>query len=175
MKLETPDLTLIPCDPKQILQLIDGRTSFQDVVGLPAASGFREMYTGPDVSDMWLKSLRTARAANVWDHGFFLVHRELGEVIGSAGFKGPPDAEGSVEIAYGVAPEFEGYGYATQAAEALTKFAFAEPSVAVVRAHTLHSGLASQRVLTKCGFSYVGDFDDPEDGNVQRWERLKER
>ena len=50
------------------------------------------------------------------------------------------------------------------ATEALVAFAFHNANVHVVRAHTLPEAPASQRVLTKCGFRYIGEVVDPEDG-----------
>jgi RimJ/RimL family protein N-acetyltransferase len=118
----------------------------------------------------WLALLAGARATDPWIHGFSLVHRDSGTVIGSAGFKGPPDCEGNVEIAYGVAPEHQGKGFATEAAQALVAYAFSREWVRSVRAHTLPQANASTRVLTKCGFRRVGEVIDPEDGLVWRWE-----
>jgi RimJ/RimL family protein N-acetyltransferase len=94
-------------------------------------------------------------------------------VIGSCGFKAPPDPEGVVEIAYGIDPAYRARGYATQAAKALADFAFGSGLVRLVRAHTLPSNAASARVLAKCGFERVGLVEDPEDGTVWRWERRK--
>jgi ribosomal-protein-alanine N-acetyltransferase len=98
------------------------------------------------------------------------VLRETGREVGSAGFKGPP-TEGVVEIAYGIDPDHQGKGFATEAAHALTDYAFGSGQVRVVRAHTLPEPNASTRVLTKCGFSHLGEVFDPEDGRVWRWER----
>jgi [ribosomal protein S5]-alanine N-acetyltransferase len=108
-----------------------------------------------------------------WRHGFSMVHRDTGHTIGKCAFKGPP-ADGVVEIAYGVDPEHQGRGYATEAAEALTKFAFSQ-NVRTVRAHTLPIPNASTRVLTKCGFRHIGEVIDPDDGLVWRWERYSEQ
>jgi [ribosomal protein S5]-alanine N-acetyltransferase len=94
--------------------------------------------------------------------------------IGMCLFKGPPNADGIVEIAYGIDPEHQGRGYATEAAEALVTFAFSTAAVRAVRAHTFAEVGASSRVLTKCGFRPVGQVIDPEDGSVWRWEREKE-
>ena len=79
-----------------------------------------------------------------------------------------------MEIAYGIAPEHQGKGYATEAAEALTAYAFGSGQVRVVRAHTLPESNASGRVLTKCGFRNIGEVIDPEDGLVWRWEKAIE-
>jgi RimJ/RimL family protein N-acetyltransferase len=43
----------------------------------------------------------------------------------------------------------------------------------VVRAHTLPDGLASQRVLAKSGFRFVGEVVEPEDGLVHRYEVVR--
>ena len=124
-----------------------------------------------ELSAAWLALLEGSTSADPWIHGFMLVHRISGGVIGRCGFKGPPEADGVVEIAYGVAPEHQGKGYATEAAAALVSYAFSNGQVRVVRAHTLPEANASTRVLTKCGFQRVGEVIDPEDGLVWRWEK----
>jgi [ribosomal protein S5]-alanine N-acetyltransferase len=77
-----------------------------------------------------------------------------------------------VEIAYGIAPGYEGQGYATEAARALIEFALERVDVTSIRAHTKPTNNASGRVLAKNGFHQLGEVDDPEDGLVWRWERL---
>jgi len=52
-------------------------------------------------------------------------------------------------------------------------FAFADPRVCLVCAHTLPGAMASARVLEKCGFTRVPDVVDPEDGLVWRFERRR--
>jgi RimJ/RimL family protein N-acetyltransferase len=122
------------------------------------------------VSADWLARVHASSSADPWTLGFSLVHRGSGTAIGTCGFKGPPTADGLVEIAYGVHPDHRGKGYATEAAEALVNYAFGDSRVRVVRAHTLPEPNASTRVLTKSGFRYVGEVIDPEDGLVWRWE-----
>lgn len=121
-----------------------------------------------ELSADWLARLDAG--ADLWTLGFTIVHRALGGVIGTCGFKGPPGADGTVEIAYGLAPEHQGFGYATEAADALVAYAFSDSQVRVVRAHTFAAANASSRVLTRCGFQPVGQVIDPEDGLVWRWE-----
>jgi len=171
MSLETPRLSLLPCVPAHLVTLIDDPERFEQVAGFPVAAGLRDMFDSGDVSPDWLAALRVSQEPDPWRHGFFLVHREKHAVIGTAGFKGPPDATGTVEIAYGVAPSFEGQGFATEAAAALVAFAFDSGLVQLVRAHTLPAANASTRVLAKCGFRHVGEVVDPDDGPVWRWER----
>jgi [ribosomal protein S5]-alanine N-acetyltransferase len=85
------------------------------------------------------------------------------------GFKGAPDQEGMVEIGYGISPAYRNNGYASEAAEALVRFALSRPEVRIVRAHTLPEPNASTRVLERCGMQRLGEHVDPEDGLVWRW------
>jgi RimJ/RimL family protein N-acetyltransferase len=126
-----------------------------------------------EISPVWLALLEKSGPADPWIHGFSIIHRRSGNAVGRCGFKAPPDPNGMVEIAYGIDPEHQHKGYATEAAEALTSFAVADPRVKLVRAHTLPEPNASTRVLKKCNFQYIGEVIDPEDGLVWRWERVK--
>ena len=118
----------------------------------------------------WLALHTASTTTNPWVHGFRLVHRASGRAVGGCSFKGPP-VNGIVEIAYGVAPDQESKGYATEAARALTAYALSFDGVCVVRAHTLPGASASIRVLAKCGFRHVGEAMDPDDGLVWRFEK----
>jgi len=122
------------------------------------------------VSPAWLDQLR-ASTPGPWTHGFAITDAATGTVVGSCAFKGPPAPDGSVEIAYAIDPGHRGRGYATEAAQGLTRFALEAGHASVVRAHTLPEPNASTRVLTACGFRCLGTVEDPEDGPVWRWER----
>jgi [ribosomal protein S5]-alanine N-acetyltransferase len=127
-----------------------------------------------EVSPAWLALLDGSSPADPWIHGFVMVHRATESVVGKCGFKGPPGADCAVEIAYGIAPEHQGKGFATEAAAALVSYAFDSGQVRVVRAHTLPELNASTRVLAKCGFRKIGEVIDPDDGLVWRWEKETE-
>ncbi len=171
MSIETARLWLFPYAPEHLLALLEGVPQFEERIGLRAAEGLRDFIVSDEVSPAWLARLRRSTAADPWEHGFGIVHRQSCSVIGSVGFKGPPDEEGMVEIAYGIVPAFQGRGYATEAAEAAVAFALGSGQVRLVRAHTLPTSNASMRVLAKCGFEHIGEVEDPEDGPVSRWER----
>ncbi len=175
MSLDTTRLTLVPCAPAHILALIEDPERLAQLAGLRAADGLRGFFASQQVSPEWLAALRRVTEPDPWHHGFFVVHRESGMAIGSAGFTGPPDSSGTVEIAYAVVPSFEGRGYATEAAVALVQFARSSGRVRHLRAHTLPVANASTRILTKIGFHHTGTVDDPVDGPVWCWERDLEK
>jgi RimJ/RimL family protein N-acetyltransferase len=154
MNPRTANLQLVPQTRDDIRTMIESMT--------PAEKA--------QLSADWLAHLHASAAVDPWVHGFRLVHRDSDVVVGTCSFKGPPTG-GVVEIAYGVAPDQQGRGYATEAARALVAYAFTFSEVRIVRAHTLPESSASQRVLTKCGFRLVGEVVDPEDGPVWRYER----
>ena len=122
------------------------------------------------ISEKWLQLLAASRPIDPWVHGFEVHHSQSRVLVGKCGFKGPPDEEGVVEIAYGMHKEHEGKGYATEAARALVNYGFASGKVRRVVAHTLPEVNASGRVLAKCGFRKVCEAMDPDDGLVWRWE-----
>jgi RimJ/RimL family protein N-acetyltransferase len=94
-----------------------------------------------------------------------IVLRDDDLVIGGAGFHGPPDAQRSVSIGYGVVSEYEGRGYATEALLLLVEVASAH-GVRVIKGDTALSNVASQRVMEKAGFRRVRDDD-----NLRYYER----
>ena len=170
--IETKNLRLISHSPQDIVALIEGVDFYTQSFGWPPANGLRDFYGSKDVSPQWLAQLRAASVADVWTHGFGVVHVASRQVIGAGGFKGRPGEDGAVEIAYGIVPDYQGRGYATEVAAALVEFALKSGQVRVARAHTLAEKNASTRVLAKCGFSFLGEVVDPEDGPVWRWEKV---
>ena len=77
-------------------------------------------------------------------------------LVGAAGYFGPPDTTGTVEIGYSVLPEWQRNGYAREMTCALVKNAFSQSSAGRVIAHTTEENPASIAVLIRCGFSAKG-------------------
>lgn len=81
-------------------------------------------------------------------------------LVGSVGFKGPPDKTGNVEIGYSVLPAHEGRGLATEMAAALLEWAAAQ-GARLVHAEVGPANPASVRVLEKLGFREAGAGHPP--------------
>ncbi len=95
-----------------------------------------------------------------WEwYAVWMMELKDGTRIGELCFKGLP-ADGSAEIGYGIADEYQGKGYATEAVSALVKWAFRQPNVIYITAATEESNLASQRVLEKAGFRPTGKIGE---------------
>jgi ribosomal-protein-alanine N-acetyltransferase len=85
-------------------------------------------------------------------------------VVGRAGFHGPPDVTGMVEVGYAIDPVFRRQGYARAALVALLKWAKDDASIVTVRATISPDNLASRALVAQYGFVEVGEQWDDEDG-----------
>ena len=73
-------------------------------------------------------------------------------VIGATDFKDVPNANGEVEIGYGIGKAFEHNGYMTEAVESMCKWALRQKNVLNIIAETDIDNQASQNILERCGF-----------------------
>lgn len=89
----------------------------------------------------------------LWHSFWFLIRKIDRIVVGSADFKGIPDAKQEVEIGDGLGKEFEHQGYMTEAVQALCKWALTQKNVSHIIAETDLDGFASQHILQRCGFT----------------------
>jgi len=85
-------------------------------------------------------------------------------VVGEAGFHGPPDSDGRVEIGYMVASEHRRRGYAEEAVRALMGWAAAEHGITRFRAGISPHNAASLNLIRKLGFAQAGAHDHKQRG-----------
>ena len=137
-------------------------------LGVSPASEWPPEFNGPDYRD-WQRSVLAAHPDEPGFAGWYVIG--AGELVGTAGFKGPPDPSGTVEIGYSIIPSRRRRGFAAAAVSLLVRHAFADPRVHVVAAETLPDGVASQAVLRANAFIPAGSRIDPDDGEVLRFVR----
>lgn len=70
-------------------------------------------------------------------------------VIGDIGFHGPVTDSPTVELGYLILPDYQGFGYATEAAEAMIAWAAERPGVERVIVRIAHHNARSLRVAEK--------------------------
>ncbi len=123
-------------------------------------------FVGPGPRGLWRlrgEQVWADPASAAWVTGV-IWDDERRVAVGFAGYHGPPDARGMVEVGYEVDPAYRRRGYARAALEALLGRAAREPDVRIVRASVGPDNVASLRLLSRYGFVEVGEQWDDEDG-----------
>jgi RimJ/RimL family protein N-acetyltransferase len=125
-----------------------------------------EYFAGPEWRGTWRMRSRQVEqdpASAAWVTGVIWdEQRQL--AVGRAGYHGPPDQSGMVEIGYAVDPAYRRRGYARAALEALLRRAAHEPQVKTVRVTISPGNAASYALASQYGFAEVGAQRDEEDG-----------
>lgn len=123
-------------------------------------------FAGPDWRGVWqMRSSQVGKdpASAAWVTGVIWDERRQ-LAVGRAGYHGPPDEAGMVEIGYAVDPAYRRRGYARAALEALLQRAIEEPQIHTVRVTISPDNLASRKLALQYGFVEVGQQWDDEDG-----------
>ncbi|HXE80847.1 MAG TPA: GNAT family N-acetyltransferase [Vicinamibacterales bacterium] len=155
--LRTPRLQLIAAEPDVALAEAAGSPDWWRALSVPAPASWPPPLNDADSIAWFARSIADDPSALGWFTWYVVRTSGAGRtLIGSCGFKGRPDARGSVEIGYGLLPEHQRQGYGTELTGALVKWAFGHSSVERVLAETMPELIGSVRVLEKNGFQLVG-------------------
>lgn len=157
LRLETERLTLVPISLGLVEALAADRAEAERLAGFAIPATF----PNPDLAEflpVYAARLRDDPA--LFGFGpWIAAARADAVVMGGGGFVGRPDAEGTVELGYGVDEGHRGRGYATELAGALVAWARAQPDVRRVVARCEPGNAPSVRVLEKLGLRRTGERD----------------
>jgi RimJ/RimL family protein N-acetyltransferase len=118
---------------------------------------------------IWMRDYLRENELDLSWWNYLIVHRQDVRLIGTCGYKGAPSFHGEVEIGYEIDEKYQNQGLATEAARALVEYAFQHDSVQFISANTLAEKNASNHLLQKLGFQFVGEEIDVEDGAIWCW------
>jgi RimJ/RimL family protein N-acetyltransferase len=150
-------LTLLPATDAHFAWLL-GETDAPPGLALPPGG----------IDEPWVYKWLRRTLRRMEGRGSWLMVRD-GEAVGMCSYKGPPDAEGAVEIGYGVAPQRRLLGHATAAVALLVAEARGDPRVRRLVAETALSNLVSQRVVEANNFLRTGVSHDDDEGEMIVW------
>ena len=162
------NVRLLPVDSDLADTLRMGSEHFQRRYGVSVAAKNASILRG--VVEQTLGMVPGVSRQADWWGGYLAVDESSDLIVGSCAFKGPPTADGTVEIAYYTFGQYEGQGYAKGMARALISIAHSSTDVRHVIAHTLPERNPSTSVLRSVGMRFVGEVWDPDDGLVWRWQ-----
>ena len=170
--VRTPRLTLVPATRAALLGDIAGRESLAAALTRPVAADWPPMHWDHGALRWLLDKLEVSEGREpFWWVWYITLDAEAGAVVGTIGFKGPPDAEGAAEVGYSVATSYWRRGIASEACGGLLAWAARDPRVKRFTAHTLPGDPASSGVLLKNGFAFTRKATDGDAGEVDRFER----
>jgi ribosomal-protein-alanine N-acetyltransferase len=151
LTIETSRMRLVCLDAEQLGQVVSDPQQLEAALGVTLS---RDVVSPLVVRAIGMKRIKMAgvpATVHAWyTYWLMVVSSSFG--AGLVGFKGVPDAEGLVEIGYGIDPVYQGQGLMTEAVQALVSWALAQPSCNGVYAEVKKSNPASSRVLEKAGF-----------------------
>ena len=171
--IHTERLALVPATTALTQAALDGSDALATALGAAVPATWPPRFLDEPALQFMLARLGAGlEQAGWWLYFILLPGGETGPtLIGSAGYKGPPSAEGTVEVGYGIVSDYQRRGYASEATRGLVARAFALPAVRRVIAETLPELTPSIGVLGKCGFRFIGDGSEP---GVIRFELTRE-
>jgi ribosomal-protein-alanine N-acetyltransferase len=155
--LESGRLKLLPLNYEQLLLQKNSPNYLAETLGLqmPALNAPVSFLHGLEQArdNCWLPDTQAYPDLYQWYTNWQIVLKSTNTVIGSIAFGGYPDDYGQTTVGYVIDTLHNGNGYATEALYALCYWGFCFSTLKVVTADTELTNLASQKVLTKVGFS----------------------
>ena len=168
MLIHTPRLRLISLEAKQLAAIVRGPESVASLLKVSVPDQW------PGIASAYAKALaRLNKQPLLSSSGWWLylfVNPQLKALVGSGGFKVPPDADGVVETGCEIAPVFRRQGYATEAVRGLIAYAFTRPQVSAVEAYSLPRKGPQSGLARAVGMARSGEAVDAVAGKVWRWE-----
>ncbi len=157
--LRTARLALVPATLGLCRADLAGRAALSQALGATVPESWPPEHYDPPAIEYWLRRLERDPSVTRWVNHYLVadVDGSAPRALGVAGYKGPPEEDGSVEVGYSILPEAQRQGLASEAVGALVGAAFDDARVTRVLAETLPALLSSIRVLEKNGFALFGE------------------
>jgi ribosomal-protein-alanine N-acetyltransferase len=172
---ETPDEVVL--SPRLALIALPGPV-IEDVLGNGRQAFLAHVGVGypPEwpSEDRHVLELRRDQISEGADHRWLLraaVTRSEPTMIGRVGFHGPPDADGVVEIGYGIDAAHRRQGFGLECATRMIEAAEQVDHVSAVRASIAPDNQPSLRIAERLGFQRIGEQIDEIDGLELVFER----
>lgn len=157
LRFNTPRLEAIAFWPELARAAVEDRNKLAQMLNAKVPDEFPPEIMA-DVMELFAEKLEADPNLIGW-WGWYLVLNEAGQerlLIGTAGFNGYPDQDGSLLMGYSLINTHYGRGYATEAVGGLLSWAFEQPQVMSVTAEAFPDNIASIRVMEKNNMQFLG-------------------
>lgn len=164
LSIDSPRLSLVATTLGHLEAELAGSASLAALLGVEVPASWPPGEYDRNAQEYFQGRLAAASPADAGWFGWYVIATEPPSasptLVAAAGFLGPPDEDGTVEIGYSVIPEATGRGFATEAVRALLAWALRNGASQVI-AHTSRANEASVAVLRHCGFVEHGPGTEP--------------
>jgi len=158
--IHTPRLKLIPATIDHLRVELDTPERLGALLGAEVPASWPPGVYDRDAMQFFVEKAQQGGEEVLGWYGWYALQPASSEtkalLVASAGYSGPPTADGTVEIGYSVANEERGKRYATEMIKALTQRAFEDSRVRHVVAEVHESNTASWKALSRAGFVRIG-------------------
>lgn len=158
--IESERLRLIPLTHELLQLLHTNRAAMELSLGLNLSGMQIDPFYQKEIDDamvnFWLPKTLAHPGMYIWYTDWEIVLKTTNTAIGGMGFNGEPNVCSEAEIGYMIDPQHQNRGYATEALDALSRWAMTQANVNAIIVHTFEDNLPSRRILVKCGFEEVG-------------------
>ena len=169
LRASTFRLDLIPATLAHLLAELESPERLASLLGATIGPGWPPGEYDRGAQEFFRDRLAAGGDDAVGWYAWYAVRRAEADapavVVGGAGFLGPPDEDGDVEIGYSIVESFRRQGYAGEIVQALVDVACGDPRVRRVLARTTAANSASIAVLERAGFVASGGAD--EEGSLK--------
>ncbi len=159
-------LLLVPFTLDIASNILEGNIGVLESLGLKTDKNWPDnesLETLPKI----IKNLQLVKEPTGFE-SWMIVKRDNMLVIGDAGFKGRPNANGEVDIGYSIIEKEQNRGYGLETAKSLVDWAFLQQEVKHITASCLIKNIASGKILEK-----IGMFEISRDEEMIYWRLSK--
>lgn len=146
-------LIFIPFTLAIATSILDGNLEVLEILGLKIDEDWPDKESIETLPKI-IKNLELVEEPTGFE-SWMIIKQDNMAVIGDAGFKGKPNANGEVDIGYSIIEKEQKRGYGFETAKKLTDWAFSQQEVKFITASCLINNIASARILEKLGMQEI--------------------
>ena len=150
MELNTENLRILALNEEQFALLLSGIDKLEAALGIGAGS----QPLDPPVKQalLWLYDHAMGDKENfLWYTSWQLILKSMNMLVGSACFLGPPNADGKVELSYGIHKFCRFRGYDEEVLSAMCGWAASQGAAEIV-SETEADDYGMNKIFETCGF-----------------------
>jgi len=172
--IETERLNLFLIEPEDLITLFEEPENSRIYEGKPFTNPYRVLIDDKGPLAWRVPQVKLDPSLNIWFIRW-IVLKSTSEIVGSISFHAKPNEAGMIEIGLGISPKFQNNGYGSEALKGMWLWVIDQPEVSILRYTVSATNRPSIAIISKFGFTHVGQQIDEEDGPEEIYEMSAEQ